>query len=76
MTISKTIRLVSSLLTLVGLALAVPECPLFVSRHFLWLPAFVSVMLAQSVFTGFCPMAIVLKAMGLKDDDAGAPAAP
>jgi hypothetical protein len=66
MTIEKTIRLVAGSLTLAGVALAHPKCPLFVSPHMLWLPAVVGFMLAQSALTGFCPMAIILKKMGMK----------
>jgi DUF2892 family protein len=34
---------------------------------FLWLTAFVGVNLLQSAFTGFCPLAIVLRKAGLRD---------
>ena len=36
----------------------------FVSPHWLWLTAFVGANLFQSSFTGFCPLAIVLKRFG------------
>lgn len=36
----------------------------FVSLHWLWLTAFVGANLFQSSFTGFCPLAIVLKRFG------------
>lgn len=38
----------------------------FVSPYFFWLTAFVGVNLLQSSFTGFCPVAIVLRKAGLK----------
>ncbi len=38
----------------------------FVSPNWLWLTAFVGVNLFQSSFTGFCPLAIVLKRFGLQ----------
>jgi hypothetical protein len=66
MTVEKGVRLVAGTLTLIGVATAHPQCPLFVSPHMLWLPAFVGFMLAQSAFTGFCPAALILKALGLK----------
>jgi hypothetical protein len=66
MTIEKGVRLVAGIFTLVGVTLATPQCPLYVSHHFLWLPAFVGFMQVQSVFTGICPMASILKALGLK----------
>ena len=36
------------------------------SELWLWLTAFVGVNLFQSAFTGFCPMAIILKKLGIK----------
>lgn len=37
-----------------------------VSSGWLWLTAFVGVNLLQSAFTGFCPLATILKKMGFK----------
>jgi hypothetical protein len=34
------------------------------SPYWLWLTAFVGLNLLQSAFTGFCPLAVVLKKMG------------
>jgi len=34
---------------------------------FIWLTAFVGANLLQSAFTGFCPLAIVLRKAGLRD---------
>ncbi|MEI6334383.1 MAG: DUF2892 domain-containing protein [Methylococcaceae bacterium] len=36
------------------------------SENWLWFTAFVGANLLQSAFTGFCPMAIVLKKLGVK----------
>lgn len=36
----------------------------------LWLTAFVGANLLQSAFTGFCPMAIFLKHLGLRPGEA------
>jgi hypothetical protein len=38
----------------------------FVSINWLWLTVFVGANLLQSSFTGFCPLAIVLKRIGIK----------
>jgi hypothetical protein len=38
----------------------------WVSPAFIFLTVFVGVMMLQSAFTGFCPMAMILKKMGLK----------
>lgn len=40
------------------------------SIHWLWLTGFVSVNLIQNAFTGFCPMAYVLKSIGIKSGNA------
>lgn len=36
----------------------------FYSAYWLWLTAFVGLNLLQSSFTGFCPLAMILKKMG------------
>ncbi len=36
------------------------------SELWLWFTAFVGANLLQSAFTGFCPMAIILKKLGFK----------
>jgi len=38
----------------------------FHSENWLWFTAFVGANLLQSAFTGFCPLAIVLKKLGVK----------
>jgi hypothetical protein len=38
--------------------------------NWLWLTAFVGANLLQASFTGFCPLAIILKAIGLKPGEA------
>jgi hypothetical protein len=38
--------------------------------NWLWLTAFVGANLLQSAFTGFCPLAIVLKMLGMKPGEA------
>lgn len=40
------------------------------SIHWLWLTAFVGANLLQSAFSGFCPLAIALKKLGLKPGQA------
>jgi len=40
------------------------------SASWLWLTAFVGANLFQSSFTGFCPLAIVLKRFGIKPGQA------
>lgn len=38
----------------------------FFSPYWLWFTAFVGANLFQSAFTGFCPLATILKKLGLK----------
>lgn len=38
----------------------------FVSPGWFWLTAFVGANLLQSSFTGFCPLAVVLRKVGMK----------
>lgn len=40
------------------------------SVYWLWLAAFVGVNLLQSAFTGFCPLAMILKSFGAKPGQA------
>ncbi len=40
------------------------------SQNWLWITAFVGANLLQSVFTGFCPLAIILKGIGIKSGEA------
>ena len=36
------------------------------SQNWLWLTGFVGLNLFQAAFTGFCPLAIILKKLGVK----------
>jgi hypothetical protein len=36
------------------------------SENWLWFTAFVGANLFQTAFTGFCPLALILKALGVK----------
>lgn len=40
------------------------------SVYWLWLTAFVGANLLQSAFTGFCPLAMILKSVGAKPGQA------
>ena len=42
----------------------------FVGGNWLWLTAFVGANLFQSSFSGFCPLAILLKRLGVKPANA------
>jgi hypothetical protein len=60
MNIDRVVLAFAGLMVLTSLALA-----WFVSPYWMLLGAFVGVNLLQSAFTGFCPLAIVLRRAGL-----------
>ncbi|HHJ38981.1 MAG: sulfurtransferase [Methylothermaceae bacteria B42] len=59
MTIDRIVLAVAGTMVLVSVTLAV-----FHDQRWLWLTAFVGANLLQSAFTGFCPLAILLKKLG------------
>lgn len=70
MTIERTIRVIAGLFILVSLALGVEGSPLFVSAWFLAFTAFVGLNLFQFGFTNFCPMTVILKKLGVPENEA------
>jgi DUF2892 family protein len=68
MTVDRGVRAIAGTFILTSLALGVEASPLFVSRGFLWLTAFVGANLLQSAFTGFCPAETILEKAGLTRD--------
>lgn len=61
MTIDRVVLAFAGAVILISLGLAH-----FVSPGWLWLTAFVGLNLFQSSFTGFCPLAMLLRKLGLK----------
>jgi len=61
------IRAFAGAFVLVSLALGAPASPLFLSANWLWFTAFVGANLLQSAFTGFCPLEIMLKRLGVRE---------
>jgi hypothetical protein len=59
MTVERIVLAVAGTFILLSLLLAVK-----VNINFLWFTAFVGANLLQSAFTGFCPMATILKKLG------------
>ncbi|WP_458413758.1 DUF2892 domain-containing protein [Schinkia sp. CFF1] len=57
------INLVAGLFVLASVLLS-----LLVSTNWLYFTGFVGAMLIISSLTGFCPMALLLKAIGIKED--------
>lgn len=67
LTVNQFVRIFAGAFVLVSLALGVEASPLFISKHFLWLTAFVGVNLFQSGFTSFCPLENILRKFGVRD---------
>lgn len=65
MTIERWVLAVAGGFVLLSLALAH-----WIHPSWLWFTTFVGANLLQSAFTGFCPLAIVLKALGIKSGPA------
>ena len=65
MTIDRAVLAVAGCFILISLLLAH-----FHSEYWLWFTAFVGANLLQSAFSGFCPMAILLKKLGVKPGSA------
>lgn len=61
MNIDRVVFAVAGTLILVSIIFAVSH-----SIHWLWLTAFVGANMTQAAFTGFCPLALILKAAGVK----------
>jgi hypothetical protein len=65
MTIDRAVLAIAGSFILISLVLAH-----FHSVNWLWFIAFVGTNLLQSAFTGFCPMAMILKKIGIKPGSA------
>jgi len=61
MTIDRFVMAFAGSFILLSLALAHWHSP-----NWLWFTAFVGANLLQAAFTGFCPLAIILKKLGIK----------
>jgi hypothetical protein len=55
---------------LASLALGVPASPVFHSQYWLFFTAFVGLNLFQYGISKFCPLAIILKALGVPENRA------
>jgi hypothetical protein len=67
MTVERYIRVIAGLFIMISLALGVEASPLFVSPWFLAFTAFVGLNLFQFGFTNFCPLSMILKALGVPE---------
>ena len=67
MTVERYIRVIAGTFILLSLALGVEGSPIFVSEWFLALTAFVGANLLQFGFSNFCPLALILKKLGIPE---------
>ena len=68
-TTDRAIRIMAGSFILISLALGVEGSPVFVTKNFLWLTAFVGANLFQSGFTRFCPAETIMVKLGLKKNE-------
>ncbi len=64
MSVERIVLAFAGFMILLSLALGVSASPIFHHEYWLWFTAFVGLNLLQSAFTGFCPLALILKKMG------------
>jgi len=71
MTVNRMVSIMAGFMVLLSLVLAqiMGQIDLF-HPTWLWLTAFVGLNLFQMGFTGFCPAALVFKALGFKESTA------
>ena len=67
MIITDWIHTIAGTFILLSLALGVQASPLYHSAYWLWFTAFVGANLLQFGITKFCPMSLILKALGVPE---------
>jgi hypothetical protein len=67
MTVERYIRVFAGLFVVLSLLLGVEGSPLFVSKWALGFTAFVGLNLFQSGFTQLCPLATILRRLGVRE---------
>ena len=71
MTVNRYIFVFAGMFIMLSLALGVEGSPLFVSKWALAFTAFVGLNLFQFGFTNFCPLAIILRKLGVPESKVG-----
>ena len=71
MIITDWIHSIAGTFILISLALGAEASPLFVHTYWLWLAVFVGANLLQFGFSKFCPLGIMLKALGVPETRKG-----
>ena len=64
MNIDRIVLAFAGFAILLSLALGMTNSPIFHHSYWLYFTAFVGLNLLQSAFTGFCPLATILKKLG------------
>jgi hypothetical protein len=72
LTVDDLVHVFAGAFILLSLALGMQASPLFHSSYWLWFTAFVGANLLQFGFTGFCPLASILKKLGVGESCASA----
>lgn len=67
MIITDWVHTIAGFFILLSLSLGVDASPIFMSRYWLFFTAFVGLNLFQFGFTKFCPLALILKALGVPE---------
>ncbi|MFW2365372.1 MAG: DUF2892 domain-containing protein [Desulforhopalus sp.] len=67
MIITDWIHAIAGFFIILSLSLGVEASPIFHSKYWLIFTAFVGLNLLQFGFTKFCPMAIILKKLGIAE---------
>lgn len=76
MTVNRAVSIFAGFMIMASLALAHFNGQIDLGQmSWLWLTAFVGANLFQMGFTGFCPAARIMAALGLRDSDSCGPAA-
>lgn len=68
MTIERLVRIFAGAVVLISLIFGVEASPLFLSPWWLAVTAFVGFNLFQSGFTNICPLASILKKLGVPEN--------
>ena len=64
MSIERIVMAFAGIMIMLTLALGTEGSPIFHSTNWHWFTSFIGFNLLQSSFTGFCPLAIILKKVG------------
>lgn len=68
MIVTDWVHSIAGCFILLSLTLGVPASPLFHSQYWLFFTAFVGLNLFQYGFSKFCPLALLLKALGVPEE--------